>query len=239
MAIRKARIRVNISATFGPEANDFGLLEQTLSTMVANGKGQSRKYLHTYDEAVPWNRCRGPYPGSRCRSRQTCCSGEGLHGGVVTPQHDVASHVDLLVGVVPIVNLEDPKAYSRHQRTRHLEAVATWSSARWKITSTNTPQFSRTHINFQRVPTRTPPTRLPPKRSSLDESFVVIHFRNLQNIDCCWRCCRARLSRNTKFTLVVPGGKWGRRWMHHDAAGRALDVGRKIGWTKNPGLAGG
>lgn len=31
---------------------------------------------------------------------------EGLHGGVVTPQHDVASHVDLLVGVVPIVNLE-------------------------------------------------------------------------------------------------------------------------------------
>ncbi len=30
---------------------------------------------------------------------------EGLHG-VVTPQHDVASHVDLLVGVVPIVNLE-------------------------------------------------------------------------------------------------------------------------------------
>jgi phosphoribulokinase len=31
---------------------------------------------------------------------------EGLHGGVVTPQHDVARHVDLLVGVVPIVNLE-------------------------------------------------------------------------------------------------------------------------------------
>ncbi|VDY37388.1 phosphoribulokinase [Salmonella enterica subsp. enterica serovar Daytona] len=28
---------------------------------------------------------------------------EGLHGGVVTPQHDVARHVDLLVGVVPIV----------------------------------------------------------------------------------------------------------------------------------------
>lgn len=31
---------------------------------------------------------------------------EGLHGGVVTPQHNVAQHVDLLVGVVPIVNLE-------------------------------------------------------------------------------------------------------------------------------------
>ena len=31
---------------------------------------------------------------------------EGLHGGVVTQQHNVAEHVDLLVGVVPIVNLE-------------------------------------------------------------------------------------------------------------------------------------
>lgn len=31
---------------------------------------------------------------------------EGLHGGVVTSKSNVAKHVDLLVGVVPIVNLE-------------------------------------------------------------------------------------------------------------------------------------
>jgi len=31
---------------------------------------------------------------------------EGLHGGVVTETADVAKHVDLLVGVVPSVNLE-------------------------------------------------------------------------------------------------------------------------------------
>ena len=30
---------------------------------------------------------------------------EGLHGGVVTPKNDVAKHVDLLIGMVPIVNL--------------------------------------------------------------------------------------------------------------------------------------
>ncbi|MCX2959983.1 MAG: phosphoribulokinase, partial [Serratia symbiotica] len=31
---------------------------------------------------------------------------EGLHGGVVTEHHNVAKHVDLLVGVVQNVNLE-------------------------------------------------------------------------------------------------------------------------------------
>ena len=36
----------------------------------------------------------------------TCCFYEGLHGGVETEEHDVARHVDLLVGMVPIVNLE-------------------------------------------------------------------------------------------------------------------------------------
>ncbi len=30
---------------------------------------------------------------------------EGLHGGVVTDDHNVARHVDFLIGVVPIVNL--------------------------------------------------------------------------------------------------------------------------------------
>ncbi len=81
---------------------------------------------------------------------------EGLHGGVVTPQHDVASHVDLLVGVVPIVNLEwIQKAYSRHQRTRPLPEAVMDSVVRSMEDYINfiTPQFSRTHINFQRVPT--------------------------------------------------------------------------------------
>lgn len=47
-----------------------------------------------------------------------------------------------------------------------------------------TPQFSRTHINFQRVPTvdTSNPfaaTSIP----SMDESFVVIHFREDFQVD--------------------------------------------------------
>lgn len=62
MAIRKARDQGKHISYFGPEANDFGLLEQTFVDYGRHGKGQSRKYLHTYDEAVPWNQVRGLSP---------------------------------------------------------------------------------------------------------------------------------------------------------------------------------
>lgn len=57
-----------------------------------------------------------------------------------------------------------------------------------------TPQFSRTHLNFQRVPTVDTSNPFAAKGiPSLDESFVVIHFRNLEGSISpgCWRCCKA------------------------------------------------
>lgn len=75
MAIRKARDAGRHISYFGPEANDFGLLEQTFIEYGQTGKGQSRKYLHTYDEAVPWNQVLGhSRPGSRCLNRRMSCS---------------------------------------------------------------------------------------------------------------------------------------------------------------------
>lgn len=74
MAIRKARDLGKHISYFGPEANDFGLLEQTFREYGQSGTGQSRKYLHTYDEAVPWNQVPGTFtPGNRCRNPPTCC----------------------------------------------------------------------------------------------------------------------------------------------------------------------
>lgn len=61
MAIRKARDAGRHISYFGPEANDFGLLEQTFIEYGQSGKGKSRKYLHTYDEAVPWNQVPGTF----------------------------------------------------------------------------------------------------------------------------------------------------------------------------------
>ena len=198
MAIRKARDLGKHISYFGPEANDFGLLEQTFQEYGLSGKGQSRKYLHTYDEAVPESGPGHLYPLAAAEPTDVLFY-EGLHGGVVTPHHDVARHVDLLVGVVPIVNPEWIQKLTRDisERGHSREAVMD-SVVRSMEDYINylTPQFSRTHINFQRVPTVDTSNPFAAKSiPSLDESFVVIHFRNLDGIDYprCWRCCRAHL----------------------------------------------
>ena len=50
---------------------------------------------------------------------------EGLHGAVVTPEVNIAQHPDLLIGVVPVINLEwIQKLYrDKKQRGYSTEAV--------------------------------------------------------------------------------------------------------------------
>ncbi|MEJ5174731.1 phosphoribulokinase, partial [Erwinia sp. MYb416] len=188
MAIRKARDMGKHVSYFGPEANDFGLLEQTFSEYGRNGTGQSRKYLHTYDEAVPWNQVPGTFtPWQPLPEPTDVLFYEGLHGGVMTPQHNVADQVDLLVGVVPIVNLEWIQKLVRDTGERgHSREAVMDSVVRSMEDYINfiTPQFSRTHINFQRVPTVDTSNPFAARGiPSLDESFVVIHFQGLEDID--------------------------------------------------------
>lgn len=157
MAIRKARDLGRHVSYFGPEANDFGLLEQSFKEYGQSGQGQSRKYLHTYDEAVPWNQVPGTFtPWQPLPQNTDILFYEGLHGGVVTAQHNVAEQVDLLVGVVPIVNLEWIQKLVRDTGERgHSREAVMDSVVRSMEDYINfiTPQFSRTHLNFQRVPT--------------------------------------------------------------------------------------
>lgn len=54
-AIRKASDLGRHISYFGPEANDFGLLHQSFIEYGKNGTGDARKYLHTYDEAMPYH----------------------------------------------------------------------------------------------------------------------------------------------------------------------------------------
>lgn len=215
MAIRKARDLGRHISYFGSEANDFGLLEQTFARYGQEGTGQSRKYLHTYDEAVPWNQVPGTFtPWQPLCEPTDVLFYEGLHGGVVTESHDVARHVDLLVGVVPIVNLEWIQKLVRDMSERgHSREAVMDSVVRSMEDYINfiTPQFSRTHINFQRVPTVDTSNPFAAREiPSLDESLVVIHFRNLGQIDYPWLLAMLQGSFISHMnTLVVPGGKMG------------------------------
>lgn len=127
MAIRKAREQGRHISYFGPEANDFSLLEQTLLDYSLQGGGQSRKYLHTYDEAVPYGLQPGTFtPWEPLPANSDVLFYEGLHGGVVTPENDVAQYVDLLVGVVPIVNLEWIQKLIRDTTERGIHEKPSW-----------------------------------------------------------------------------------------------------------------
>lgn len=215
VAIRKARDLGRHISYFGPEANDFSLLEQTFTEYGLQGTGRSRKYLHTYDEAVPWKQVPGTFtPWQPLPDNTDILFYEGLHGGIVTEHHNVADKVDLMVGVVPIVNLEWIQKLVRDMRERsHSREAVMDSVVRSMDDYINyiTPQFSRTHINFQRVPTVDTSNPFAAKTiPSLDESFVVIHFRGLEEINYPYLLAMIQGSFISHInTLVVPGGKMG------------------------------
>ena len=213
--IRKAQEQGRHISYFGPKANDFELLESLFREYGSSGTGQFRQYLHTFDEAVPFNQMPGTFtPWQDLPKNTDLLFYEGLHGGVVTEKNDVAKHVDLLIGMVPIVNLEWIQKIIRDTNKRgHSREAVTASIVRSMedYISFITPQFSRTHVNFQRVPTVDTSNPFSAKAiPTLDESFVVIRFRDSTNVDFPYYLSMidgAFMSRMN--TMVVPGGKMG------------------------------
>ena len=111
---------------FGPEANIFDKLEETFRTYGETGSCERRYYLHSDEEARPFGQQPGEFtPWETISAGTDLLFYEGLHGGIVTEDADVAKHVDLLIGVVPIVNLEWIQKIHRdcEQRGYSAEAV--------------------------------------------------------------------------------------------------------------------
>lgn len=213
--IREAEQQGRHISYFGQEANDFAALEKLFATYAQTGTGETRRYLHTFDEAVPYNQLPGTFtPWQPIANNTDMLFYEGLHGAVVDEQHDVAKHVDLLIGMVPIINLEWIQKLIRDTSERgHSREAVMDSIVRSMDDYINhiTPQFSRTHINFQRVPTVDTSNPFSAKDiPSLDESFVVIRFRGIDNVDFPYFLQMIEGSFMSRInTLVVPGGKMG------------------------------
>lgn len=213
LAIRKAQEQGRHISYFGPEANDFQRLEGLFKAYGETGQGEIRRYLHSFDDAVPYNQMPGTFtPWEALPEHTDALFYEGLHGGVCGDGYDVAKHVDLLIGMVPIVNLEWIQKLIRDTQERgHSREAVTQSIVRSMEDYIHhiVPQFSRTHINFQRVPTVDTSNPFSAKDiPSLDESFVVIRFRGMKDVDFPYYLQMidgAFMSRMN--TLVVPGGK--------------------------------
>ncbi|MDM8564739.1 phosphoribulokinase [Candidatus Halobeggiatoa sp. HSG11] len=200
---------------FGPEANLFDKLEDLFHRYSETGGGQTRKYLHNEEEAEPYGQEPGTFtPWEDIPSDTNMLFYEGLHGGVVTSDANVAQWVDLLVGVVPSVNLEWIQKIRRDVDERGYSAEAVTHTILRRMpdyVKYITPQFTHSHINFQRVPlVDTSNPFIARDIPSADESLVVIRFNKYRDQDYAYLLTMIHDSFMARpNTLVVPGGKMG------------------------------
>ena len=200
---------------FSPDANLLTELADTFRQFSESGSGKVRKYIHDDGEAVEFGQPPGTFtPWKDMEAGAEMLFYEGLHGGYVGEGADVAKHVDLLVGVVPIINLEWIQKLHRDQNMRGYSQEAVMDTILRRMpdyTRHICPQFSRTHVNFQRVPTvDTSNPFIAKDIPSADESMVVIRFANPKGIDFPYLLSMIERSWMTRpNTFVIPGGKMG------------------------------
>jgi len=222
---------------FGPEANLFEELELQLKSFSEKGVCNKRKYI-TKDSDLCLGK-RGTFTEwHEIKSDNDILVYEGFHGGVVSNKWtrrkmsdshnpkvqlerrkvsdkadiDVAQYIDLLIGIVPVVNLEWIQKIHRDTNIRGIprENVTNTIIQRMQdYIHFVVPQFSYSDINFQRIPlvdTSNPfITRDIP---NADESRYVIRFREPKKFNIIYfldKIAGSNLSRPN--TLVIPGGK--------------------------------
>ena len=198
---------------FGPENNLFEELEALFRDYAESGSGRTRRYLHNDEEAAPFAQSAGTFtPWQDLEEGTDLLFYEGLHGAVVTDKVNVARHADLLIGVVPVINLEWIQKLHRDRAARGYSTEAVTGTILRRMpdyVNYIIPQFAQTHINFQRVPVVDTSNPFVARHiPSADESFLVIRFANPRGIDFPYLLSMLHDSFMSRAnTIVVPGGK--------------------------------
>jgi phosphoribulokinase len=198
---------------FGPDTNLFRELETLFANYAKTGTGTRRRYLHDREEAAVYGQEPGTFTAwEEIGPDNDLLFYEGLHGGVVTGDINVARYPDLLIGVVPVINLEWIQKLWRDKAKRGYSTEAVTDTILRRMpdyVNYICPQFSHTHVNFQRVPcVDTSNPFIAREIPAPDESFVVIRFANPKGIDFPYLLNMMRDSFMSRAnTIVVPGGK--------------------------------
>jgi phosphoribulokinase len=198
---------------FGPEANLFAELESLFRDYGATGGGRMRTYLHDDVRATRYGRPAGTFTSWEDLPGDTdVLFYEGLHGAVVDGEVDVARHVDLRIGVVPVINLEWIQKLHRDKIERGYTTEGVTNTILRRMhdyVHYIVPQFSRTHINFQRVPVvDTSNPFISRHVPTPDESLLVVRFANPRGIDFPYLLSMLHNSFMSRpNTIVCPGGK--------------------------------
>ena len=198
---------------FGPDANLFEDLEKTFADYAASGSGLTRTYVHDAEEAELHGSAPGTFtPWRNFEPGSDLLFYEGLHGCVLTDEVNVAQHVDLKIGVVPVINLEWIQKLHRDRGSRGYSTEAVTDTILRRTPDYIhyiCPQFTQTDINFQRVPTvDTSNPFIARWIPTPDESIVVIRFRDPHGIDFPYLLSMIHGSYMSRAnSIVIPGGK--------------------------------
>lgn len=209
---REARGEARLSL-FGPDTNLFDELENLFCTYSETGRGRRRHYLHDKDAAAAFGQEPGTFTPWETLPEQTdLLFYEGLHGAVRTQEVDVARYPDVLIGVVPVINLEWIQKIHRDTNMRGYSREAVMRTILSRMPDYVhyiVPQFELTHINFQRVPVvDTSNPFIARDIPSASESMVVIRFADPRGVDFPYLLSMIKdafMSRAN--TIVIPGDR--------------------------------
>jgi len=205
---------------FGPEANLLQDLEELFKSYGKSGSGRRRHYLHNMEDVLA---CGNPdlkpgdfTPWEDIPEGSDMLFYEGLHGCIVTDGVDVASQVDLKLGLAPVINLEWIQKIHRdiNKRGYSEEAVVDTILRRMHdYVHYLIPQFERTDINFQTVPVvDTSDPMIARDVPTLDECVVVVRFKHPEKFEIDFPYLMSKIHgawMTRRNSMVVPGGKLG------------------------------
>jgi len=200
---------------FGPEGNLFERQLELFQSWGKSGTGMRRRYVHDETEAALYGADPGTFTDwAALEEGADLLFYEGLHGGLVTDDYDMAAEVDLLIGFAPTINLEWIQKITRDTAERGYQphdVMDTIYRRMYDYMHFILPQFENTHINFQRIPlvdtsnpfmVRSIPTP--------EQSQVLIHFlKDQPSVE--YKLQLKGLIEGSFLTgintLIIPGGK--------------------------------
>lgn len=141
---------------FSPEANLLEELETLFQNYSLTGTGKTRRYIHTSQDSVRYQTKMGHFTDWReFETPVNLLFYEGLHGGYADRKINIAKHVDLLIGVAPLINLEWMQKIKRDELVRGYSKDSAIEMIMRRLPHYARyicPQFSRTDANLQRIP---------------------------------------------------------------------------------------
>ncbi|RLL54702.1 phosphoribulokinase [Mariprofundus sp. EBB-1] len=197
---------------FSDESNLFDKIAELFDSYQRTGRGYARTYVHDDEEAKIYGVDAGKFTDWReVGEGSDLLFYEGLHGGV----EEVRPYVDLMLGVVPVVNLEWIQKIHRDTAMRGYSQEAVVDNILSRMHDYIhfiTPQFTNTDINFQRVPlVDTSNPFIARDVPTPDESLMVIRVRKPEKwgLDFPWLMAMLNGSfMSRRNTLVVPSSKF-------------------------------